>query len=506
MKPETTPEAVTPDDPPATAPDGASATGSAAGTEPGSILKITLVSLLLGSSFVTPGVILYLRNSSEFTFRLQPLLLGLASVWFVISMVAFLLQYPARRTKYFAWIHAGLLSLGLTVYLQSAFFMLVFSADAEDAVLPDSGMALMALLDLFLLAAPVVLALIFRKPICHSSVKLTVIILLSQLSPLAWELSIYQPTNYDYYDYAIDSNGKFTFANRENIILVMVDSMSEMSLKKALHDSPQLTEALKDFSCFDRLESPIPRTRYAVPSMISGQEFPADQQLDDDDAHLAYLRTSSTGPDSLIVNLKKQGFRMEGYPFLLQTINYNPRFWDNIVARVNNTRSIGQFLDVWFYQITPFVLKYCFARQFLSFEDHFVTPSSELTVFPGETHDMVFLRRLLERAKIGTFPKGFKYYHLQGSHSPYTIDETAEKNLDTDEVRQLRGSMRNVEILLEKLKQFGLYDQSLIVITGDHTEFYTPETIMMIKRPGDKQNEITFHSQPCKVREIATTI
>ncbi len=491
-------------EPPPIPPSGENRPETAAGT--GSILKIVLVSLLLGSSIVTPGLILYLRNSSEFTFRLAPLLLCLGGLWTMIALAAAAIQYPLRRTRYFEWVHAGLLSLALTIYLQSAFFTLVFSVDAEDTVLPDSGMALIALLDFVLLAAPVVLALIYRKPITHSSVKLTVIVLLSQFSPLAWELLVYQPTNYDYYDNAVDSTDKFTFANRENIILVMVDAMSEVSLKKALNFSPRLSEALKDFSCFDRLESPIPQTRFAVPSMISGQEFPATLSREDDNIHLAYLKTSSVGPDSLIVNLKKEGYRMEGYPFLLQTINYNPKFWDNIVARVNSSRSIGQFLDVWFYQITPFALKYCFAQQFLSFRDHFVTPSSEQTNFPGETHDMIFLRRLGETAKIGPVPKVFKYYHLQGTHSPYTMNEDTEKTLDTDEVRQLCGSMRNVELLLEKLKQFGLYDQSLIVITGDHTEFYTPETIMMIKRPGDKQKEITFHSQPCKVREIATTI
>lgn len=478
---------------------------AADGTEAGVTLKIVSVSFLLGSCIVTPGLILYLRNSSEFTFRLLPLLLSLGGIWFFISAAAFGLQY-LLRTRCFTWVHAGLLALGLTIYLQSAFFTLIFSADAEDAVVPDSGMALLALFDFALLAAPVVLALIYRKPICRNSVKLTVIILLSQLSPLAWELIAYQPTNYDYYDNAVDSTDKFTFANDENIILVIIDAMSEVSLKKALNFSPRLTEALKDFSCFDRLESPIPQTRFAVPSMISGQEFPAGLPLDDDNAHLAYLKTSSVGPDSLIVNLKKQGYRMEGYPFLLQTINYNPKLWDNIVERISNNRSTGQFIDVWLYQITPFVMKYCFARQFLSFRDHFVTPSSELRLFPGETYDMIFLRRLRETAKVGTYPKGFKYFHLQGTHSPYVIDENTEPTLDTDEVRQLCGSMRNVELLLEKLKQFGLYDKALIVITGDHTELYTPETIMMIKRPGSRQKAIAFHSQPCKVREIATTI
>jgi len=63
-----------------------------------------------------------------------------------------------------------------------------------------------------------------------------------------------------------------------------------------------------------------------------------------------------------------------------------------------------------------------------------------------------------------------------------------------------------VELLLKKLREAGLYDSSLIVITGDHSSHYTPEIITFFKRPGEHHERLEIRSVPGKIAALNATI
>ena len=56
------------------------------------------------------------------------------------------------------------------------------------------------------------------------------------------------------------------------------------------------------------------------------------------------------------------------------------------------------------------------------------------------------------------------------------------------------------------MKKAGLYDRAAIIVTGDHSERYTPEVAAFIKRPGESHDHLVFNSIPCQVSDLCGTI
>lgn len=88
--------------------------------------------------------------------------------------------------------------------------------------------------------------------------------------------------------------------------------------------------------------------------------------------------------------------------------------------------------------------------------------------------DATFYQRLMEEkvhTKNNPNSKGdFKFYHLVGAHSPYSIDRNANYmgygKSTVDE--QIRGCMKITFEYIEQLKELGIYDDATIIITADH--------------------------------------
>ena len=88
----------------------------------------------------------------------------------------------------------------------------------------------------------------------------------------------------------------------------------------------------------------------------------------------------------------------------------------------------------------------------------------------------------------------FRFIHLLGSHRPYIIDENG---IDigygkSTRDKQARGSMRMVGDYLDQLKKLGVYDQTTIIITADHGNYYhistplkEPATPIMLVKPAN---------------------
>ena len=95
---------------------------------------------------------------------------------------------------------------------------------------------------------------------------------------------------------------------------------------------------------------------------------------------------------------------------------------------------------------------------------------------------------------------------MSGAHDPLQTDEHLAVSPETTKVRQLRGALRIVELLLAKLVAAKLYDDAVIVVIGDHTEFYAPENLAFIKRRGERRRELFFNAIPCTTADVAGTV
>jgi hypothetical protein len=462
--------------------------------------------LLIASTVILSALDLYCHNAGEFTFRLTTILPWLFFVWMSLLLAVVGPQLLVLRWKYFSVVNAAYMAFGAAIWVQCMCLSDMFPDISFFDPDTRETFYFFAFFNIALFLGLLGVAIWKNQWVSRYAWKLSSIVILAQLLPVAHQAMTYAEPEYNYFEYTINEDREFTFASRENVVVLVLDCMSESLFKKALHDYPELHESLRDFTCFDRMESPVPRTMYAVPAMLSGMNYEGKIDEDGAEEHYRYLLRAMHSPGSLPVNFKKSGYRCEEYPYILQTISYSPELLDNVEPRREHKQSVDYFADTLVLKIIPFFVRPLVFDSYLSLTDRFITPHKGLIVNADQAHDAVFFRRLKSEFRLGDFEKGFKYLHLQGAHKPIKTDENIDLNQNTDAVRQLRGALRIVETLLEKMKDAKIYEDAVIVVTGDHSEQYTPEVATLIKRPGDHGAGLRMNAVPCQIADIAGTV
>ena len=366
-----------------------------------------------------------------------------------------------------------------------------------------------AAVHLVLLLLPPAAAVHFRRTVRKIAAQIASVIILTQLVSILGVCFDNRAQDYDFTEYTLSEEKKFEFGRKENVIVLVVDAMGERLCKEVMTQYPEVRELFRDFVCFDRMTSPIPRTMYAVPSILTGIGYPHVNGVPDEDGHAEYLKRACRAENSLFQGLKKRGFRVEGYPFMLQTISYGPDVIDNSVPISHQVEkhSAMEILDTALGRQIPFFVKPLLEEYYYFATDRFTTPRDpEAAVSGNEPFDVAFFRGLDKTFRVGERDKVFKYLHVSGAHDPLRTDEHLAVSPETTKVRQLRGALRIVELLLAKLKAAKLYDDAVIVVIGDHTEFYAPENLAFIKRRGERRGRLFFDIIPCTTTDVAGTV
>jgi len=471
----------------------------AAGTALVSSAAIALVMLF-------PGVEVYLKNRDYFSLSPFGALVWAALAFLIFFAAGSAVLFPLRNTRAFDSVHACCWGLTVSFLLQYLCWSDFFPAGIAE-MLPPRELLFFAGLHLVLLLAPPVGAVLLRRGIRRNAKKIAAAVVLTQIVSVVSVFCESRSQKYDFTEYSLSEKTKFEFGKRGNVIFLVIDAMGERLCKEAFAEYPELRKSFADFVCFDRIVSPIPRTMYAVPAMLTGIEFP-EKYDGSDKGHAEYVQRACRSETSLFTALKKDGFRCEGYPLILQTISYSPDVIDNSVPVTSavEKQSAVQIVDSVLERQIPFFARPLVEKYYYIATDHFVTPRDPELDSDGEPFDTAFMHRLEKEFRVGPREKVFKYFHLFGVHSPIRTNERLEPDPETTRLRQLRGALSIVEKLIAELKAAGLYASSVIVITGDHTELYRPETITFIKRRNARGGRLVFNSVPCSVRDLAGTV
>ena len=469
-----------------------------------SYTDMILQSFAAAAVLVCPGIALFFANKNQFTTTTAESLTVFSVCASIVFLFFFTILASFRKQKFYPFLYAALPALSVAVILQyyclSDYFG-VFDISSPDALLTDK--IIICGSQILLLALPFVLSFIFRKQCLASGAKIALVIIFTQLTALAVSISGTKSSaaaDYDFKEFSFSDEKKFTFGSKENMIIIVVDCMGEEIIKYVLQKFPELNSTLKDFVCFDRMNSPSPTTSHAVPALLTGINYSSSGTGKDD--HADYLKSACRAETSLFQLAKQHGFRREGYPFFLQTISYSPEVIDNSILLNGEIKKIS-VLKMYKTVLARFMP--VFLNNMISKDLPFIIPGS-LTVYSlGKSYDQIFMSRLCNEFAVGTDQKVFKYLHLQGAHGPMLNDENLQTSYNILKYQQLRGSFKVIETLLAKMKEKGIYDNAMIVIVGDHTERYTPEIAAFIKLPHSKRTHLTFNSVNCEIADIAAT-
>ena len=322
--------------------------------------------------------------------------------------------------------------------------------------------------------------------------------------------------------YYVEQAPVFEYSTERNVILILLDEFQSDIFAEAVLARAELRAHFDGFTYFPDTTAGANFTELALPAILTGRMYdnsvPRDEFLRE-----AYLE------HSLPATLMQAGFAVHLYPwrgFANESIYYHesvasnlrrrPRPWPEKLTDVTRLvdmglfRSAPQFAKRLVHNDSTWLLSNILARvlsQRLSGSaETSATPGAEPMEFgAGLTMDNAFteLARGHPLPGRGMTAEGesgvFKFYHLAGLHVPVKMKRDFTHGVfDYNRANfseQAEAYAKIMGAYLAELKRHNLYENSMIIIVGDHGSGRSPELYV---RPGS--GEITARLNPTASR------
>lgn len=262
--------------------------------------------------------------------------------------------------------------------------------------------------------------------------------------------------------YALE-NGQYHLSENRNFLILLLDAVDAKSLEAVMESDPSNEEIFTDFTYYPDMVGAYPWTAFSTPYILSGKWYEGQEY------YLDYT-AAAVEESGLFRELSDRGYDIALYESDPWVTSYTYQF--------SNMVELQQEVYVWKYfrraicklggiRYAPFFLKeYCYRsiEQTQGQHNAFVDESN-----PLYTWDLgAFDAHMQEEEVTCQAADCFKYYHLQGGHVPflYDADLNAAENSSYQEV--LQANIKLIGHFLQKLKQAGVYDNSVIIIMSDH--------------------------------------
>lgn len=252
-----------------------------------------------------------------------------------------------------------------------------------------------------------------------------------------------------------------TFSRSRNVLVVLLDTFQATLFERLLAEQSEVTREFDGFTFYRNAVSSSPTTMLSLPAIHSGRTLASDEQIS------GYLAEAIVS-DSFVSAHARAGYRASVLNPLLNLCPRGATCDQDRKVRVGYVDALAQsslqVLDLSLLAISPLQWKQNIYRngEWL-FGDNPIAPKQGYETLAWLTSSLT--------ADAG--PPTLKFIHLMTTHPPPVLgrDCVARHDLKlSDETMQdqARCSIAAVGRLLRAMKSRGVYDNSTIVILGDH--------------------------------------
>lgn len=323
-------------------------------------------------------------------------------------------------------------------------------------------------------------AVVFRKPLAERAGWLALILLLIQSLPVA--LALYQrPEVPEFHRYSFDDTHKYSFSSEQNVVVIVFDAFQADIFQELVNNDPRWQQELEGFTFFRNALAGYSKTYPSVALMLSGQWYENDQPIQQ------FIKTSFL-KESLPRAMLREGWRVDLFPHINRVVHVSPRVASNAVPVIRCTdgrAEAGRLADLGLFRVSPHRGKpfwlndyhWRFAGLMTETCDWFgSTVASEA---PDQSardefqHNVQrFVHGIQEMSDVTLKQPAFKFFHFLIPHAPFHLDEQLNlARLPQGREGFYRQSHASLEVLsrfLNRLKDHGMYDDTLVVVVSDH--------------------------------------
>ena len=282
--------------------------------------------------------------------------------------------------------------------------------------------------------------------------------------------------------YMLDGAEQFTVSSKKNVITFIFDASDRHYFDDAYNSHPEKFDFLHDFTYYTNSCMMYDATYLSIPQMLSGTTTLPESNL-----NKWVEQTWSSEPcESFYSRLHDENYQVNVFGDFSYNYNYytgkfdNCRFQDESSIVVHDENVIDNINTLASYRYLPLILKDSINKDLLS-SDQAIYYECECIM---ENNDYL---QSLKLEKSDSDKNYFIVEHLLGTHQ-----------FSGDPNESVYTCLEILEEYIDQLKSLGLYDDAVIIVTGDHGTHYNPDNVPVwyIKPANTHYDQMQYSNAP----------
>jgi hypothetical protein len=299
-------------------------------------------------------------------------------------------------------------------------------------------------------------------------------------------------------DLAATSKNMLDYSDDTNFILLVMDSMDAGVENDILKEYPEYEEALSDFTFYDNVTGAYITTVFEIPYLCGGEVYEDEEDFEDyrDDAFMH---------SDFINELQERDYRLQAFSSEVPLNSEDITMYENVIdykASVDNHVDFCKvLLRMTGYKYAPYFLKRYSQIMPGELESHLVKPQNIRVIDFSDTNKPFYLECLNYNFNISS-EKCFKLIHLSAAHYPFEFTKDVEYVTYSSYEDNMACSNTIIATYINKLKEEGIYDNSVIFITADHgisednDDFKRMNPVLFVKGINEHHDSMQTSSAP----------
>ena len=274
-----------------------------------------------------------------------------------------------------------------------------------------------------------------------------------------------------------------SLSKEKNIMIILLDTMDGYWTDIALEAYPEIADMLEGFTYYQNNISVFPHTFPSVPQMLSGIDYQNQTCAD----YLDLIWNSRNLPQILHENNYTVNMILDGTT-TFQNCGQIENAVDNIrkidppaYNYCGKDGIIPVQIRLALLRMLPYMMKEFvegvdgqLSNGFIVLEN--LPDDFHKTAVTAESDNRFYAYLQANGLRADSDKPVFAYYHLDGPHdnnmeleSGYDLPDTEKyPKRDASHARTIRADLEIVDLMLKQMKELGIFDQTTILILGDH--------------------------------------
>lgn len=381
-----------------------------------------------------------------------------------------------------------------------------------DGYIPDTNVIIKNFLIWTVIIVVGIVIIIKSKENWKKPLFLTSLILVATQGVAYGTLFISAPTEameYTESKYYLSGEKQYTVSSESNIIVFILDTISNYHYDITLQDYPELFDYFPDFTFYNNTDCNYYGTFPSVAHILTGHAFDHTLSVND----WIYECWNNDATTRYYDSLHAAGYDVNVFavePVLFTTshsLSLVEGKVDNLtsqasVRHINYESLYKTLLEMACYRFMPDYFKPIFDVPNTQYATIVTYPENKINYMNPDFYADLLAKGLT----VNDDEKYVTFYHLNGVHELIN-DENCNRVEDAGYFAiTMKGIWKMLAEYMIQLQDLGVYDNSTIIITSDHGAVAHPQSIFFIKEANERHEQMQITNAPISLHELAPTI